>query len=116
MSRYQSRSFKVLDLKDNPEHQNKKLLKRRGINRAEFYTTPKFLPVLPEDLEASDVEFHIWKAGDRFFKLAAREYGDPTLWWVIAYINRAPTEGHVKPGDQIIIPRDITIIDSLVNR
>jgi len=106
----------VLDLKKNPIHQNKKLLKRRGVNRAEFYTTPKFLPVLPEDLEASGVEFHIWKVGDRFSKLAAEEYGDPTLWWVIAYINKKPTEGHVKPGDQIIIPRDISIIHDLVNR
>ena len=59
-------------------------------------------------------EFHIWNTGDRFSKLAAEHYGDPTLWWVIAYFNKKPTDGHVKVGDQILIPEDISLVMPLV--
>jgi len=47
---------------------------------------------------------HIWKIGDRFYKLAHRYYGDPTLWWIIAWYNLRPTEGHCRTGDTIRIP------------
>jgi nucleoid-associated protein YgaU len=47
---------------------------------------------------------HIWKVGDRFYKLAHRYYGDPSLWWIIAWFNLRPTEGHCETGDLIRIP------------
>ena len=50
---------------------------------------------------------HIWKSGDRFFKLASRHYGDPELWWVIAWFNKIPTESHAKKGQVILIPKPI---------
>ena len=33
-------------------------------------------------------------------------YNNPKYWWVIALFNGTPTESHVKPGDQILIPVD----------
>ncbi len=47
---------------------------------------------------------HIWKLGDRFYKLAYKHYGDSQLWWVIAHFNKLPTEGHVNIGDVVYIP------------
>ena len=47
---------------------------------------------------------HIWMSGDHFYKLAQKHYGDPKLWWIIAWYNTRPTEAHVKVGDLIRIP------------
>jgi nucleoid-associated protein YgaU len=47
---------------------------------------------------------HVWTTGDRYYKLAEKHYGNPKLWWVIAWYNTRPTEAHVKVGDLIKIP------------
>ena len=36
--------------------------------------------------------------------LAFDIYDDASLWWVIAKFNNKPTEGHLKLGDQVLIP------------
>ena len=41
-------------------------------------------------------------------KLAHQFYGDFKQWWVIAGFNKKPTESHVKMGDTIRIPKDIS--------
>lgn len=50
---------------------------------------------------------HIWKYGDRFYKLANTYYGDPQYWWVIAWYNAYPTEADVNIGNVIQIPIDL---------
>ncbi len=47
---------------------------------------------------------HVWKYGDRYYKLANTYYGDPQLWWIIAWYNGYPTEVNVKIGDVLEIP------------
>jgi len=47
---------------------------------------------------------HIWKLGDRYYKLAHHYYGDSKYWWVIAQFNKKPTEQHVSLGDLVKIP------------
>jgi len=47
---------------------------------------------------------HIWSAGDKYFKLAAQYYGDPTYWWIIAWFNHKPTEAHLALGDPVYVP------------
>jgi len=47
---------------------------------------------------------HIWSTGDRFYKLAAKHYGNPEYWWVIAHYNQRPTEANMSLGDMIRIP------------
>ena len=56
---------------------------------------------------------HIWKTGDRYYKLAAKYYGEPTYWWVIALYNKAPTEAHLQLGDVIDIPVPLETITFL---
>jgi len=36
--------------------------------------------------------------------LAAKHYGDPNLWWVLAWYNKKPTESHFSVGDTVYIP------------
>ncbi len=52
-------------------------------------------------------ETHIWSVGDHFYKLAHEYYGDPRYWWVIAWYNGYPTEGHIKKGTLIEIPLNL---------
>ena len=47
---------------------------------------------------------HIWKLGDRYYKLAHHYYGDSKYWWVIAQFNKKPTEQHVNLGDLVKVP------------
>jgi nucleoid-associated protein YgaU len=47
---------------------------------------------------------HIWKVGDSYSKIASKHYGDPKLWWVIAWFNKRPTETHCAIGDKLYIP------------
>ena len=50
---------------------------------------------------------HMWTTGDRFYNLAYKHYGDPKLWWIIAWYNKTPTEAHLRLGDIIYIPRPL---------
>ena len=93
---------------------HKYLLEKRDLKRVEFFCTPKFMEISGETMELVGYSFHVWGTGDRFSKLAVEAYGDPTLWWAIAYFNQKPTDGHVKLGDQILIPEDISLLYELV--
>ena len=42
-----------------------------------------------------------------YSKLAHKHYGDSSLWWVIAWFNKRPTESHVTVGTVIVIPMPI---------
>jgi len=50
---------------------------------------------------------YIWKKRDRLYNIAHAFYGDPKLWWVIAWYNGRPTEADFYPGDVIEIPDNI---------
>lgn len=79
-----------------------KSLEARDINVINHFNTPKF----KYDLDNLDFEVteHVWKLGDRLSKLAEFYYGDPTLWWIISFVNQKPTEHHYVEGDIILIP------------
>jgi nucleoid-associated protein YgaU len=53
---------------------------------------------------------HIWKYGDRYYKLADQYYGDARLWWVIAWYNSRPTEVNIQTGDVLHIPINLEAI------
>ena len=83
------------------------MAEERDVNKFRQYETPNFK--YPNSKEMRQLGFirHIWKSGDRFFKLASEHYGDPQLWWVIAWFNKIPTESHAKKGQIILIPKPI---------
>ena len=68
------------------------------------YSTPSFRRLSVSQRRSLNEIKHIWKTGDRYYKLAATYYGRPELWWAIALYNNKPTEGHIKLGDTIRIP------------
>lgn len=88
----------------------KKILKDRGMSQLTQYNTPKLTHPTTEDNLNLDVVNHIWKTGDRFYKLADQYYEDATKWWVIALYNQKPTEFHAKMGDIIYVPTPLDVV------
>jgi len=78
------------------------LLEERGVERIQQYITAETIDLRKVD-NITTIS-HVWKTGDRYFKLANQYYGRPELWWIIALYNQRPTEFHVKLGDIIYIP------------
>jgi nucleoid-associated protein YgaU len=88
----------------NRTRQYKELFKKRKVKRPLQFATPVLKNVSDSDLKDLNLVPHIWKTGDRFFKLAAKFYGDAELWWVIAFFNYKPTDSHVTMGETIYVP------------
>ena len=105
MSRYNGRNKAT-----NNTEMYKDLLEKRGVEQIVQYTTAQLK--FPDDAQYRRIRTvdHVWRSGDKFWKLAADQYADPKLWWVIAQFNQKPTEGHLEPGDIIKIPIDLSII------
>ena len=106
MSRYSN--FKIVD---NDDEYYRFLRRKRGnIKNIRHYETP--ILYHPDVIERSNLRttLHVWKVGDKFFKLANIFYNDPTLWWIISWYNGKPTEADVVEGDLLTIPLDLEII------
>jgi nucleoid-associated protein YgaU len=86
------------------------LKKTRGMPHVDQYSTAKFK--FPSDGEIQNFSTirHIWGTGDRYYKLANQYYGDPELWWIIAFYNQKPTEFHLSLGDVVFIPTPLETV------
>ena len=99
INRYANR---ILVRNDAEEYEH--LLEKRGLKSVVQYGSGVLrYPTVKEIRSLSQVR-HIWSSGDRFYKLAAKHYGNPEYWWVIAHYNQKPTEANVSLGDMIRIP------------
>ena len=76
----------------------------RGLKKMIHYATPVLHnPTIKQRAKIITTN-HIWKYGDRFYKLADVHYGDVLFWWVIAWYNGYPTEAEVPLGTRLSIP------------
>jgi len=82
----------------------KRHFKQRKIGGIVQYDTPLFPEIEDEEYKNIETVQHLWKLGDRYSKLAEFYYDDPTMWWLIAFYNKKPTESHLKIGDLVFIP------------
>ena len=83
------------------------LRKSRGLKAIRHYETPVLRHPSLLDRALLNTTSHIWKTGDRFYKLADKYYGDANYWWVIAWYTGYPTEATIKSGDPIQIPLNL---------
>tara|TARA_Y100000034_G_C6747049_1_gene331843 strand:+ start:276 stop:617 length:342 start_codon:yes stop_codon:yes gene_type:complete len=100
-SRYDNRDFIINDseiYKDSP------IFKNRRIKYIRQYGTPSFKYPTEDEIESFTVVNHVWKVGDRFYKLANSYYGNPKFWWIIAWFNQISLEGDLELGDVVHIP------------
>jgi nucleoid-associated protein YgaU len=96
MPKYSRRKFK------NQSETYQFLFDKRSLDFVRQYTSKVFSKKL-KTLSVS-VNRHTWKQGDKLYKLAASNYGDFRLWWVIALINKISCEADLTYGDIILIP------------
>ena len=54
--------------------------------------------------EEIPVNEHVWKHGDKLYKLAATYYGDKSLFWIIGLFNNKPSDAHYSYGDIVYVP------------
>ena len=97
----------------NAEPLYKKTLEDRGVTRILQYETPALRYPTFEEMKNLDMIPHMWRVGDHYWKLAADNYNDPQLWWVIAWFNQIPVETFIRYGDVIRIPYPIERIFQL---
>ena len=83
------------------------VFKDRGVKQIRQFGTKSLNFPTQEQLQELDVVGHTWRYGDRFFRLAHVHYGDPKLWWVIAFFNQMPTETTLKFGQLVFIPHPL---------
>lgn len=88
----------------NDEEMYENIHEGRGVKKINQYSTPKLPNLTPRQRSTVKTVSHVWKIGDRYYKLAQKYYGNPTYWWVIAQFNFAPTEAHLYNGAVLKIP------------
>jgi nucleoid-associated protein YgaU len=109
--RYEARSMtRTSHSKNNPS----KIVEERDRDFIRHFSTPVLEHPNADQILSLDRIGHVWKAGDRFFKLADEYYGRSEYWWVIAWFNQAPTEAHVETGDNIEIPKPLDRVLALM--
>lgn len=62
--------------------------------------------LIRDAIEAGSVSFNarVLQEGERLDTVAGQEYGDSTLWWVIAAASGIGYALQVPPGTRIIVP------------
>ena len=81
--------------------------KRNDVKAIRQYDTPVLRNPTIADRARLKTNNHIWKYGDRYYKLADQYYNAVEYWWVIAWFNARPTEADISTGDVIQIPVDL---------
>ena len=85
----------------------KNIFKDRNIPFVDQYATNSLRYPTSLEMRELDIVQHMWTVGDRYWKLSTKFYGSPEYWWIIAWFNQKPTEGHVSIGDIVLIPNPL---------
>tara|TARA_Y100000034_G_scaffold92735_1_gene112111 strand:+ start:61 stop:399 length:339 start_codon:yes stop_codon:yes gene_type:complete len=83
------------------------LRKSRGLKNIRHYETPVMQNPSVGARSGLSTTTHIWKYGDRLYKLADEYYNNVSYWWVIAWYNSVPTEAQLRTGNVIRIPLNL---------
>ena len=113
-SRYSARETFV---NDNENYRKKFFKYPRGVQQILQFDTAVFnFPSAAEIRDDLGVDTDTWKVGTRMDKLAAQYYGDSSLWWLIAWFNKKPTEASWTIGDTIYIPQPADVAVDIFER
>lgn len=91
-------------------------LEERGVREITFIPFTKFKQLSASEKRQILEVSHIWKSGDRYYKLSVEHYGNPNYWWIIAYYNNKPTEASISIGDTIKIPKPLNVLLTLLSK
>jgi hypothetical protein len=88
----------------NSSHNFDEQFRDRSVESVKQYTTGKLKYPTTDEMRKLEILSETWKLGDRLYKYAQKHYGDPSLWWVIAWFNKKPTENDYELGEEVLIP------------
>lgn len=85
----------------------REMFEKRGLKQITHFGTSKFY--FDDSVEFYPFDFveHIWKEGDRLYKLSNKYYNTPQFWWVIGLANQKPTDSDFTTGDLVLIPEPL---------
>lgn len=84
------------------------ILEKRGMKTIRLRRTKTFESARGLELGVKDE--HIWSHGDNLRKLSRSYYSSPDFWWVLAFVNKKPTDAHFNIGDTLLIPSSPQLI------
>lgn len=90
--------------RENAHEMYEKTFEERNVKGISQYSTPVLKYPTSDQIRNLTTLTHVWKYGDKYYKMAHQYYGDSKLWWVIAWFNKKPTEAHNGLGDILRIP------------
>jgi len=82
----------------------------RKLRFIDHFNTPNIKYPSDKLLGALTVDSEIWGVGSRFYKIAAKHYGDPSLWWIIPWFNKLPLESDYEAGEVVLVPKPLKIV------
>ena len=86
------------------------IFKKRGQRAIVQYSTAELKYPTAAQIEQLQIVSVIWKAGQKYFKLAEQYYGDPQYWWIIGWYNGKPLEVDIRAGQIIQVPTPLELI------
>ena len=92
------------------------IIGKRGLSSAVQYGKLRIPDITLDERKSLQTQKHIYKTGDKLYKISYSYYGDTKYWWVIAWFNRKPTDFHCKIGDTIYVPFPLKQALYLANR
>ena len=111
MSRY---SKTPVVINEEEQFKDSEIFENRGVRKISHYPTPRLKQFTKEEYQSIKFVTHVWRSGDRFWRLSSKYYGQPKYWWVIARWNFSPTESHLEIGQEIRIPLDLQKVIGLI--
>ena len=99
------------DILRNQEKIFEETFRKRGLPLVRHYETPIMGHPTPQEHREIDSRSHVWRTGDRFFKLAHKYYGDSSLWWIIAAASGIGWGLQCPPGTSFLM-QGLVSIDS----
>jgi hypothetical protein len=92
-----------------------KVFRRRDVKQIIQYETANY-GNLTNKLEDAGVIYRqeVWRYGTKLYNVAYNVYNDPTMWWVIALVNRKFSEADFQDGEVYLIPTPIgRVLDAI---
>tara|TARA_B100000287_G_C20093023_1_gene567218 strand:+ start:118 stop:447 length:330 start_codon:yes stop_codon:yes gene_type:complete len=84
------------------------VFERKGVKYLRIRRTKDFSSLRGVEVEIAGE--HVWTNTDSLFRLANEFLGSYDNWWVLALINKKPTDAHFTVGDIVFIPSDVSRI------
>ena len=101
MSRYKNKQRISID-KNIPYY--RKQLDAHNTNSIVFHRPDTNISLSYDFILQQQYVTFVWGINSRMHKYAYEMLGDPNLWWIVALVNKKPTDAHWTIGEVVYVP------------